>query len=80
MTRPLCNVALESIIIGLMNVTIFYALKNIKNLNLDVFWILFITGALIHILFEYTGVTSGGANKLTSCNVPSSSSVDPCNH
>ena len=53
MTRPLCNVALESIIIGLMNVTIFYALKNIKNL--DVFWILFITGALIHILFEYTG-------------------------
>jgi hypothetical protein len=55
MTRPLCNVALESIIIGLMNVTIFYALKNIKNLNLDVFWILFITGALIHILFEYTG-------------------------
>lgn len=53
MTRPLCSVALESIIIGLMNVTIFYALKNIKNL--DVFWILFITGALIHILFEYTG-------------------------
>ena len=53
MTRPVHNVLLESVIIGLMNVTIFYILKNIKGL--DIFWILFLGGALIHTIFEYTG-------------------------
>lgn len=53
MTRPVRNVLLESIIIGLANVTIFYGLKNIKGL--DIFWLLFLSGALIHIIFEYTG-------------------------
>ncbi len=53
MNRPVCNVALESIIIGMMTVTIFYGLQNIKGL--DVFWRLFITGVLIHVGFEYTG-------------------------
>lgn len=53
MTRPVQSVLLESIIIGLMNVTIFYILKNIKRL--DTMWILFLSGALIHIIFEYTG-------------------------
>jgi hypothetical protein len=53
MTRPIQNVLLESIIIGLMNVTIFYILKNVKGL--ETFWLLFLSGALIHIIFEYTG-------------------------
>ena len=53
MNRPICNVALESIIIGLMTVTIFYALKNIDRL--DIFWGLFFTGVLIHVGFEYAG-------------------------
>ena len=53
MTRPVQSVLLESIIIGLMNVTIFYVLINIKGLA--TMWILFLTGALIHIIFEYTG-------------------------
>jgi len=53
MNRPICNVALESIIIGLMTVTIFYALKNINRL--DIFWRLFFTGVLIHVGLEYTG-------------------------
>lgn len=53
MARPVRNVLLESIIIGLANVTIFYGLKNIKGL--DIFWLLFLSGALIHIIFEYTG-------------------------
>jgi hypothetical protein len=53
MTRPVQTILLESVIIGLMNVTIFYILKNVKRL--DVFWLLFLSGALIHIIFEYTG-------------------------
>lgn len=53
MTRPVQKVLLESVIIGLMNVTLFYVLKNMKSL--DIFWLLFLSGALIHIIFEYTG-------------------------
>jgi len=53
MNRPITNVAIESIVIGLMTVGIFYSLKYFKNLDLP--WLLFITGALIHIIFEYTG-------------------------
>lgn len=53
MARPIRNILLESIIIGLANVTIFYGLKSIKGL--DIFWLLFLSGALIHIIFEYTG-------------------------
>ena len=45
MTRPVQTILLESVIIGLMNVTIFYILKNVKRL--DVFWLLFLSGALI---------------------------------
>ena len=53
MYRPVVNVAIESIIIGMMNVGIFYSLKYFTNL--DLVWLLFITGAMIHIIFEYTG-------------------------
>jgi hypothetical protein len=53
MYRPVVNVAIESIIIGMMNVGIFYSLKYFTKL--DLVWLLFITGAMIHIIFEYTG-------------------------
>jgi hypothetical protein len=53
MPRPVVNVAIESIVIGMMNVGIFYSLKYFKKL--DLVWLLFITGAMIHIIFEYTG-------------------------
>ncbi len=53
MYRPVVNVAIESIIIGMMNVGIFYTLKYFTKL--DLVWLLFITGAMIHIIFEYTG-------------------------
>lgn len=53
MYRPVVNVAIESIIIGMMNVGIFYSLKYFTKLDLA--WLLFITGAMIHIIFEYTG-------------------------
>ena len=53
MSRPILNVAIESIIIGMMNVGIFYSLKYFTKL--DLVWLLFITGAMIHIIFEYTG-------------------------
>jgi hypothetical protein len=53
MYRPVVNVAIESIVIGMMNVGIFYSLKYFTKL--DLVWLLFITGAMIHIIFEYTG-------------------------
>jgi len=36
-----------------MNVGIFYTLKYFTKL--DIVWLLFITGAMIHLIFEYTG-------------------------
>ncbi len=53
MSRPIVSVAVESIIIGMMNVGIFYSLKYFTKL--DIVWLLFITGAMIHLIFEYTG-------------------------
>jgi len=53
MSRPIVSVAVESIIIGMMNVGIFYTLKYFTKL--DIVWLLFITGAMIHLIFEYTG-------------------------
>lgn len=53
MQRPISNVAMEAVVIGIMNVGIIYALK--FGLNIDNFIIYLLAGALIHILFEYSG-------------------------
>jgi len=53
MQRPTSNVVMEAVVIGLMNVGIIYALK--LGLNIDNFIIYLLAGALIHLIFEYTG-------------------------
>jgi hypothetical protein len=45
---------MESIVIGIMNAALFYLLKVLK-LVLPTHILLVICGALIHLIFEYTG-------------------------
>jgi hypothetical protein len=54
MTRPLNIVLIEAIVIGVMNVSIIYGIKRL-NTNIENYLLYLIAGALIHILFEYTG-------------------------
>jgi len=44
----------EALVIGIMNATLFWSLKQL-NFNISPQWLLVIAGALIHIVFEYTG-------------------------
>jgi hypothetical protein len=53
-TRPLVTVLTESFIIGIMNAVLILGLVQ-SNLKIDMAWIYLIGGALIHIIFEYTG-------------------------
>lgn len=52
MSRPISNVMLESLIIGIMNAVIILGLSKI-NINTPIIYL--IAGALIHIIFEYSG-------------------------
>lgn len=52
MSRPISNVLLESIIIGIMNAVLILGLSKINNKTPMIY---LIAGALIHIIFEYTG-------------------------
>ena len=54
MQRPVQTVLMESIVIGIMNATLFWGLKQF-NLVMPQQWLLVICGALIHLIFEYTG-------------------------
>ena len=54
MQRPVQNVLIEAVIIGIMNAGLYYALKSLK-IVLPTHILLLICGALIHIIFEYTG-------------------------
>ena len=54
MQRPIQTVLLESVIIGLMNAGLYYILK-ITKVVLPTHILLMICGALIHLIFEYTG-------------------------
>ena len=54
MTRPVSTVLTESIVIGIMNAILILGVTKL-NLKLDSHWLHFIAGALIHIIFEYTG-------------------------
>lgn len=54
MTRQVASVLLEAIIIGIMNAILFWSLQQM-NLNINPLWLLIICGAMIHIVFEYTG-------------------------
>ncbi len=52
--RPITNVLIESIIIGLMNAFLLFGIIQL-DLKIPTLLIYFIGGALIHIIFEYTG-------------------------
>lgn len=54
MQRPLQTVLLESVVIGVMNATLFMSLKQFK-LIIPQHMILVLCGALIHLIFEYSG-------------------------
>lgn len=54
MTRPVNTVLIEAIVIGVMNASIIYGIKRL-NTNIENYLLYLIAGALIHILFEYTG-------------------------
>ena len=53
-TRPLVTVLTESFIIGIMNAVLLIGLVQ-SNLKVDMAWLYLLSGALIHIIFEYTG-------------------------
>ena len=54
--RPVAHVAFEAIVIGILNVGLLSVLNRIPSLyTVPLFVKLFIGGALIHILFEYSG-------------------------
>jgi hypothetical protein len=48
------SLLLEAVVVGVMTSTLFYSLQYM-NTGLSVPWLLFFTGALIHIVFEFTG-------------------------
>lgn len=52
MSRPISNVLLESLIIGIMNAVLILGLSKINNDSLINY---LLAGALIHIIFEYSG-------------------------
>lgn len=54
MTRPVRTVLVESIIIGIMNAVLIFGIGKIK-LDIQTPILHLIAGALIHIIFEYTG-------------------------
>lgn len=54
MTRPTSIVLTEAIIIGIMNAVLIYILSKLKmKMKMPIVYLL--AGALIHIIFEYTG-------------------------
>jgi hypothetical protein len=50
MTRPITTILIESLVIGIMNLVLIMGLE-----KLGIPLIPLIAGALIHIIFEYTG-------------------------
>ena len=57
--RPIEHVIFEAIVIGILNVALLSLLNRIPSLNnTSLFVKLFLGGALIHIIFEYSGANS----------------------
>ena len=54
MTRPVNTVLIEAVVIGIMNLTLIYGIKKLIA-NIQDHWVYLLAGALIHIIFEYTG-------------------------
>lgn len=54
MQRQLTTVAFEALIIGIMNAALFYLLQKL-DIKINTQTLLILCGALIHIIFEYSG-------------------------
>jgi hypothetical protein len=54
MTRPVTTVLVEALIIGIMNAALIFSIAKL-NIKMDAPVLHLIAGALIHIIFEYTG-------------------------
>ena len=54
MTRAIQTVLVESLVIGIMNAVLIMGVRKL-NLNVQTPWLHLLAGALIHIIFEYTG-------------------------
>jgi len=54
MNRPVSNVLIEALVIGVMNTALIFGIKQM-NFKIETPLSHFIAGALIHILFEYSG-------------------------
>lgn len=54
MTRPVTTVLIEALIIGIMNAVLIFSISKI-NITMDTPLLHLLAGALIHIIFEYTG-------------------------
>lgn len=52
--RPASTVLVEALIIGIMNAVLIYGIAKL-NIKLDTPVLHLLAGALIHIIFEYTG-------------------------
>lgn len=53
-SRPVSNVLMEALIIGVMNAALIFAVSKMK-IDIETPILHLIAGALIHIIFEYTG-------------------------
>ena len=54
MNRPVINVFIEAFVIGVMNAVLIFSINQL-NFKIDTPFLHLIAGALIHIIFEYTG-------------------------
>ena len=54
MQRPVQTVMIEALVIGIMNAVLFHLLKMLK-IVVPTHILLVLCGALIHIIFEFTG-------------------------
>lgn len=54
MTRPVTTVLIEALIIGIMNAVLIFSISKI-NITMNTPLLHLLAGALIHIIFEYTG-------------------------
>ena len=54
MTRPVKDVLFEATINGILNIAIYYLLRRISKKSTTTL-LLFISGFMIHMLFEYLG-------------------------
>ena len=53
-SRPITSVLMEALVIGIMNAALIYGINQMK-FDIETPILHLVAGALIHIIFEYTG-------------------------